>query len=195
MTAHVLLLDDERDTRELLARAVERAGYTCALASNAQEARASLAETPADVIVIDVMLGLDEWAGLRLLREVRQHGVRAQIVIITAFADVEKVKFALNEGAAYLLEKPFRAAQLIEVVERVRRSSATASRVAQIFESSGLTDKERIVAQHLLSGLSSTEIAELEANSPRTIRQHISQIYAKCGVNSRAEFLRLMFAQ
>ena len=57
-----------------------------------------------------------------------------------------------------------------------------------------LTAKERTVAEHLLNGLSSSEIAELEANSPKTIRQHVSQIYAKCGVSSRAELFRLVYA-
>jgi len=58
-----------------------------------------------------------------------------------------------------------------------------------------LTDKERTVARHLLNGLSSTEIAEVEKNSPKTIRQHVSQIYAKCGVSSRAEFFRWAYVR
>ena len=58
-----------------------------------------------------------------------------------------------------------------------------------------LTDKERTVARHLLNGLSSTEIAVVEKNSPKTIRQHVSQIYAKCGVSSRAEFFRWAYVK
>ena len=58
-----------------------------------------------------------------------------------------------------------------------------------------LTDKERTVARHLLNGLSSTEIAEIEHNSPKTIRQHVSQIYAKCGVGSRGEFFRWVYVR
>jgi DNA-binding CsgD family transcriptional regulator len=50
------------------------------------------------------------------------------------------------------------------------------------------------VARLLLTGLSSNEIADAEHNSPRTIRQHVSQIYAKCGVSSRAEFFRLVYS-
>jgi DNA-binding CsgD family transcriptional regulator len=51
------------------------------------------------------------------------------------------------------------------------------------------------VARHLLRGLSSSEIAALENNSPKTIRQHVSQIYAKCGVGTRAEFFRLAYVK
>jgi two-component system, NarL family, response regulator LiaR len=56
-----------------------------------------------------------------------------------------------------------------------------------------LTEKELTVARLLLDGLSSSEIAELEHNSPKTIRQHVTQIYAKCGVASRAQFFRLAY--
>ena len=67
--------------------------------------------------------------------------------------------------------------------------------VEQVLTRANLTDKERVVALHLLDGLSSGEIAELERNSPKTIRQHVSTIYAKCGVGSRAEFFRLVYAR
>jgi DNA-binding NarL/FixJ family response regulator len=195
MSTRVLLLEDERDTRELLGRALQRAGYQCSLTETAADALAALAAAPVDVIVSDVMLGLDDWRGLHLLRELREGGSRVPVLIVTAFADVEKVKFALNQGAAYLLEKPFHAAELIDAIERVRSASQSGSALEQIFERARLTDKERTVAHHLLSGLSSNEIAQLEDNSPRTIRQHVSQIYAKCGVGSRAEFFRLAFTR
>jgi DNA-binding NarL/FixJ family response regulator len=120
--------------------------------------------------------------------------VRAPIVIITAYADVEKVKFALNEGAAHLLEKPFSANDLIAAIERVRTGESE-HRFEESLTRANLTDKERIVARHLLEGLSSSEIAEIERNSPKTIRQHVSQIYAKCGVGSRSEFFRLMYSR
>jgi DNA-binding CsgD family transcriptional regulator len=58
-----------------------------------------------------------------------------------------------------------------------------------------LTDKELVVARHLLEGLSYAEIAELENNSPITIRQHLSTVYAKLGVSSRAELFRLVYTR
>jgi DNA-binding NarL/FixJ family response regulator len=118
------------------------------------------------------------------------------VVVITAYADVEKVKVALNQGAAHLIEKPFRAAALLEVIDRVRvQGGDFRHAIGQVLARAGLTEKERVVAQHLLEGLSSSEIAELERNSPQTIRQHVSTIYAKCGVGSRAEFFRLVYAR
>jgi DNA-binding NarL/FixJ family response regulator len=192
----ILLVEDEHDTRELLGRAIERAGYVCALADGARQARERAADSdPFDVVVTDVVLGRDDRGGLTLMTALRRAGVRAPFVIITAYADVEMVKIALNQGAAHLLEKPFRAPELLAVIERVRGQGAGPAQAAEdVLSRARLTAKERTVALHLLNGLSSGEIAQIETNSPKTIRQHVSQIYAKCGVSSRADFFRLVYA-
>jgi DNA-binding NarL/FixJ family response regulator len=193
----VLLVEDELDTREMLTRALTRAGYRVLAAADAPDVwRFATSPGFADVVVADVALGSDDRAGLRLLTELRARAVRAPVVVITAYADVEKVKFALNEGAAHLLEKPFSANDLIAAIERVKGQAGGApATLEQTLARANLTEKERIVARHLLEGLSSSEIAEIEKNSPKTIRQHVSQIYAKCGVSSRSEFFRLMYSR
>jgi DNA-binding response OmpR family regulator len=194
VTTRVLLVEDERDTRELLGRALERADYECLLAEDLADALAILdGHSPVHVVVTDIVLGLDDRRGLQLLAAVRRRGTRTPVIVITAFADVEKVKFALNAGADHLLEKPFRAHELISVIQNVLSSQGGKVDAEGLFARAHLTDKERTVARHLLSGLSSNEIAALEHNSPKTIRQHITQIYAKCEVSSRAEFFRLVY--
>ncbi len=191
----ILLVEDEFDTRELLGRALERAGYACLAAETAPEALAAARAAQAiDLIVTDVVLGADSRAGLDLMTALRALGVRAPVIVITAFADVEKLKFALNEGAAHFLEKPFRAPQLLAAVERVLANHIPLHQaVEELLTRAQLTEKERAVARLLLDGLSSNEIAELQHNSPKTIRQHVTQIYAKCGVASRAQFFRLAY--
>ena len=191
----ILLVEDEFDTRELLGRALSRAGYTAVMAGNAAEAlSAASAASSIDLVVTDVVLGTDSLGGLELMTALRRQGVRAPVVIITAYADVEKLKIALNEGAAHFLEKPFRAPKLLEVIERVLKSAAPLNHgVEEILARAHLTDKELSVARLLLEGLSSSEIAVRENNSPKTIRQHVTQIYAKCGVASRAQFFRLAY--
>jgi DNA-binding NarL/FixJ family response regulator len=189
----VLLVEDERDTREILARAIERDGWKCLAAGDAPGALERAREAFVDVVVTDVALGADDRAGLRLMTQLREQGVRAPVVVITAFADVEKVKTALNDGAAHLLEKPFRASELCEIIRKVQaQGSQVEHAIEQVLSRANLTEKERAVARHLLEGLSSVEIAEVERNSPKTIRQHTSQIYAKCGVSTRAELFRLV---
>jgi DNA-binding NarL/FixJ family response regulator len=195
MRGTVLLVEDEVDTREMLVRALERADYRCLAASDAPQALARGTEAFVDVVVTDVVLGSDDRGGLRLMMDLRAAGVRAPVVVITAHADVEMVKVALNQSAAHLLEKPFRAQELVVALEEVlARGADLAHGLERVLSRAHLTEKERAVARHLLDGLSSSEIAELEGNSPKTIRQHVSQIYAKCGVGSRAEFFRLCYS-
>ncbi len=196
MKGTVLLVEDEADARGVLARSIERAGYGCIPTADEREAVERAGRVKVDVVVTDVALGQDDRAGLHLLTSLRAMGVSAPIIVITAYADLEKVKFALNAGAAYLLEKPFRARELVDVIERVREPGTDANRaIDQVLARASLTDKELTVARHLFDGLSSSEIAEIEGNSPNTIRQHVSRIYEKCGVGSRAEFFRLLYAR
>jgi len=192
----VLLVDDERDTRELLAGAIGRAGYRCITAADGHAALRGSSAGGVDVVVTDVVLGADDRGGLRLMTALKGAGVHAPVIVITAYADVEKVKIALNQGAAYLIEKPFRAPELVQVIDRVQAHGSDARRTGeQALVRANLTDKELAVARRLLEGLSNAEIAAIESNSPATIRQHVSTIYTKLGVGSRAEFFRLVYAR
>jgi FixJ family two-component response regulator len=192
----VLLVEDDDDARDLLTRALERAGYACSPARDATEAldRARVLGY-CDVVVTDIVLGGDDSGGLQLMSALRDMKIAAPIVLITAFADLAKVKLALNQGAAHLLEKPFRAAELLRVVSAVLQPGPdTTHATERVLRSAELTEKELAVARHLLDGLSSTEIAQVELNSAKTIRQHVSRIYAKFGVSSRADFFRLVYS-
>jgi DNA-binding NarL/FixJ family response regulator len=193
----VLLVEDEADTRDLLARALVRAGFTCVAGAAPPEALELARSTPfIDVVVTDIAMGGDDRAGLRLLPALRAAGVHAPVVVITAFADVEKVKLALNDGASYFLEKPFRAAELVQAIERAGEPRAEAAHAAaEVLAHAKLTDKERAIAKWLLQGLSSAEIAALEDNSEKTIRQHLTRIYAKCGISNRAELFSKIYVR
>jgi DNA-binding NarL/FixJ family response regulator len=196
MNSTVFFVEDDDDARTSLTRSLERAGYRVLAASGTDAALALVSPVLfIDVVVTDVFLGAEPLGGLRLLRELKTRGVEAPVVLITAFAAIDSVKLALNEGATFLLEKPFRAAQLLEVVGRI--VSAPPARLTYSVDRAltrvGLTEKEQAIARYVLKGLTSNEIARLESNSDKTIRQHITRIYAKCGVSSRAEFFHYVF--
>ncbi|MEA2749783.1 MAG: hypothetical protein QOI41_3926 [Myxococcales bacterium] len=57
----------------------------------------------------------------------------------------------------------------------------------------GLTERETEVARLVLKGLPSLEIGRVLGASDKTVRQHISRIYEKCGVSSRPEFFHFVF--
>lgn len=196
MSATILFVEDDEDARTSLTRSLEKATYRVLTSTNAD---AALASVPlgvfVDLVITDVYLEDEPTGGLRLLRELRHRGIDAPVILITAFAAIDSVKTALNGGATYLLEKPFRAVELLDVVARTL--SAPPTRMAYLVDRAlaqvGLTDKEQTIARYLLKGLTSAEIARLEANSDKTVRQHVSKIYAKCGVSTRAEFFHYVF--
>jgi DNA-binding NarL/FixJ family response regulator len=194
MKGRILLVEDERDAREALAGALTRAGFEVVGAASTDEAIDALARGPYDAAVVDIVLGTDDRAGVKLVPRLRDALERGPVVVITAFADIENVKAVLNEGAAYLLEKPFRAQALLDVLARVLGDRDDLGRfVARALARAGLTEKEITIARLILKGLPSAEIARLENNSEKTIRQHVTQIYAKCGVSSRAELFHHVF--
>lgn len=196
MTSTILFVEDDEDARTSLTRSLQRTGYRVLAASDADTALSLISDSVfIGLVITDVFLGREPLGGLRVLRELRLRGVDAPIVLITAFAAIESVKAALNEGAAYLLEKPFRATELLEVVARILKAPPPRMTylVDRALSEVGLTDKEQVIARYVLKGLTSTEIARLEANSDKTIRQHLTRIYAKCGVSSRAEFFHYVF--
>ncbi|HEU4539277.1 MAG TPA: response regulator transcription factor [Polyangiaceae bacterium] len=185
----LLLVEDEDDARASLVRTLTREGYACEAAASEVEALELLRTERFDGAVVDVVLGKKVNAGLDLVPELLARTGQAPVVIITAFADMGKVKAALNAGASYMLEKPFTAADLLAVLRRllVRREDLSPF-VERALSRARLTDKERNVARLVLKGLPTAEIARLERNSEKTVRQHLGHIYAKCGVASRAEF-------
>lgn len=192
----LLLVEDEPDARGALARALTRAGYDVSEAADVAGARARLGD-PAfapEAAVLDIILGSDARGGLRALEALRARWARAPAVIVTAFADVDNVKAALNLGASHLIEKPFRAAELVAVVDRLVAARPDASEaVTRAFMRASLTAREAEVARLALKGLPSPEIAQVLGMSEKTVRQHLSRVYEKHGVSGRGELVHLLF--
>lgn len=197
MKQTVLLVEDEPEARGALARALERAGYAVTAVADVQSALAIVGDRSRpspDAAVLDVVLGADDRGGLRVLEALRARFASVPVVMVTAFADVQKVKTALNLGASHLVEKPFRAAELLAVLERVLAARPDpAEAVTRLFERAGLTPREAEVARLALKGLPSPEIAHVLGMSEKTVRQHLSRVYEKHGVSSRGELFHLLF--
>ena len=129
-----------------------------------------------------------------MLEAVRARAPRALAVVVTAFADVGKVKAALNLGASHLLEKPFRAVDLVAVIDRLRASRSEPAEVVEAsFARVLLTPRETEIARLVLKGLSSPEIAHVLGMSDKTVRQHLTRVYEKHGVRGRGELVHLLF--
>ncbi len=190
----VLVVEDEVEARRSLTRSLERAGYEVSGAATTHEGVALAIGGDFDALVLDLALGNDDRGGLVILERLRAAGKRTPCVLVTAFADLEKTKAALNLGASFLIEKPFRSADLVAVLRDVAARAADLSgRVDDALARAALTEREREIALLILKGLPSAEIAQVLGGSEKTVRQHITQIYEKCGVSSRAELFHYVF--
>jgi DNA-binding NarL/FixJ family response regulator len=190
----LLLVEDESDARSILSRRLQAFGWQCLAHPNAESALRDPEIRFVEAVVADVLLGEGRMTGIELISALRSHEVRAPVVLVTAFADQQRTKAALNSGASYLLEKPFTTEALRGVLEQVTTVDLDLARlVNRALARARLTRKEEEVARLVLKGLTSAEIGEMMGNSEKTIKQHLTQVYAKLGVAGRAEFFHLVF--
>jgi DNA-binding NtrC family response regulator len=114
--ATVLVVDDEPGMRHFLQRSLGPRVAQVLVAGDADEAQALIGRHRVDLLILDI--ALPGRSGLDLLRALRTEGFTAEVVLITAFADLETAIEALRAGASDFLLKPFRITQVINAVQR-----------------------------------------------------------------------------
>ncbi len=113
--ARVLIVDDEPGMRHFLERAIEPYVAAVEATESAEEAEALLEQHRYDLLILDVALpGKD---GITLLQQLREQGRQCEVVLITAFADLDNAIRALRAGASDFLLKPFRVTQVLNSVQ------------------------------------------------------------------------------
>lgn len=188
----VLLIEDDEIAGETLCSGLQNLSISCTWVKSVDEARRLLEKRTFDAVVTDIMLGPDAPSGLEIVKELQPTG--APVLVITAFADLGRVKEVLNHGAAYLLEKPFRAEELSRALSSVwDEPRGLGHFVERALERAELTAKERDVARLLLKGLSTKEMAGVTGNTEKTLKHHIASIFHKFDVASRAELFHCIF--
>jgi DNA-binding response OmpR family regulator len=150
----VLVVEDDRDLRELVRRYLERAGHAVLSTGSGIEGLTLLADTGPDLVVLD--LGLPDLDGLEILREARS-GRTTAVIVLTARSEVEDRIRGLSLGADDYVTKPFSPTELTLRVGAVlaRTSSATTGDSAERFGSGRLVI-DTTVRQACLDGKDST---------------------------------------
>ncbi len=123
---HVLVVDDDGDTRDFLIAALQEGGARVTSATSVEEARAFLQQYQPDVLISDI--GMPEADGYALIHQVRNSPspeiARIPALALTAYAREEDSKKALDAGFHIHLPKPIEPARLISVVAQLARQSA-----------------------------------------------------------------------
>lgn len=118
MAADILIIDDERDIRELVAGILSDEGHGTRTAKNADEALAAVAQRRPSLIFLDIWLQSSRLDGLELLDAIKQQHPELPIVMISGHGNIETAVAAIKRGAYDYIEKPFNADRLVLVASR-----------------------------------------------------------------------------
>ena len=116
-TSRVLIVEDDPTLRMALVDTLETAGFEVFEAVNGKEALLQLMHHDVEAIVSDVQM--DVMDGEELLTQVRNRYPSIPFLMMTAHASIERAVSAIRDGAVDYLQKPFEAAALVSVVERM----------------------------------------------------------------------------
>ncbi|HET9133917.1 MAG TPA: sigma-54 dependent transcriptional regulator [Gemmatimonadales bacterium] len=116
MSARILIVDDERSIRDILAQVLGYEGYEVTTASSGGEAILTYRARPFDLVLLDVkMQGID---GLDTLNQLRAEDPDARVVMISGHATIATAVQAVKDGAFDFLEKPLDSDRLLVTVQR-----------------------------------------------------------------------------
>jgi DNA-binding NarL/FixJ family response regulator len=202
MSVRVLVVDDHPMYREGLVTAIAAmAGVEVVgdAADGAEAVRKTLELSP-DVVVMD--LHMPELNGIEATRRIVADRPGTAVLVLTMLDGDDSVFAAMRAGARGYLLKGADRAQILRSIEAVAQgevvfSSGIASRVLAFFAAGPgtpaavpfpeLTEREREILDLVARGLTNTEIAQRLFLSPKTVRNHVSNVFTKLQVAGRAE--------
>ena len=117
-TPHILVVDDHRDIRDLLARYLSKNGLRVSAADGAAAARRTLKGAAIDLVVLDIMMPGED--GLSLCRHLRET-TAVPVILLTAMAEETDRVVGLEIGADDYLTKPFNPRELLARIKAVLR--------------------------------------------------------------------------
>jgi DNA-binding NarL/FixJ family response regulator len=186
LKGRVIVVEDDETMGKWVIRKLRSCGLEAEWVSNVNDALKELETKRYHAVVTDIFLSDPEKSGLTLIEKLKSLDIPA--IVITSKADLAIAKSCLNSGVHQFLEKPFEIDQLLQSLSDVWENPRGLSTLVERFlESNGLTEKEKEIARLALKGLSNREIAEVNGNTEKTIKFHMTVIYDKCNVGSRSE--------
>jgi len=113
----ILVLDDEPIVCARLKPSLEKEGYIVETFTESMSARKRIDEKSFDIVVTDLKMA--DFDGIELLKHVKEKSPETKVIIISGFATVAVTREAFQAGASDVIAKPFKIAQLKELIKRV----------------------------------------------------------------------------
>jgi two-component system, NarL family, response regulator DevR len=200
VTIRVFLVDDHEVVRRGLRDLMEAEEDLDVVgdAATAGMALAGIAATSPDVAVLDVRL--PDGNGVEVCREVRARDPRVACLMLTSFSDDEALFDAIMAGAAGYLLKDIKGNDLVDAVRRVAGGDSLLdpSVTGKVLERlrkgdeedprlKALSDQERRILALIAEGLTNRQIAERMHLAEKTVKNYVSNLLAKLGMQRRTE--------
>ena len=195
-SGEVYILEDDAAVRATLSLVLAKANYKATCFVDGDTLIASARQKYPLCILLDVQL--PEKSGLEVLAELRNRNYPSPVIMISGHGSIEIAVEALKSGAADLIEKPFRAEDLLVRIGRAiagataDRDRAAARLVINPINLSGwqvLTSREQEVLRELLAGGSNKDIGLRLGLSPRTVESHRANIMKKAHVKNTTQLV------
>jgi len=133
--SRILIVDDEADTRQTLARRLEREGYEVETAASQEEGVTAIrqASQPYDVVVTDMLME-DADSGLVILKEAMARDLFTEVIVLTAYGNVANAVECMRRGAFDYVEKNIPGVDVFDLIvikvnQALERRSAAVSTV------------------------------------------------------------------
>jgi two-component system nitrogen regulation response regulator NtrX len=137
MSLDILVVDDERDIRELVAGVLEDEGYATRGAADSTSALEAIAERRPSLVLLDVWLQGSRLDGLELLDEIKRRDSSIPVLVISGHGNLDTAVAAIRRGASDFIEKPFEAERLLLLVERATETDRLRQEVKSLRASVG----------------------------------------------------------
>ena len=168
-TLHLLLVDDEPDYRETIAKRLRVRGLEVSEASNGKEALDALTREQADVVVMDVKMPVMD--GLEALPKIKEAFPRVEVILLTGHASPEDGVLGIKAGAFDYLCKPIKLEHLMSKVRQARDKLLWEEEKARQTEFRARMEQQMIATERLASvGVMASGVAH-EINNPLAIIQ------------------------
>lgn len=118
MALEILVVDDERDIRELVAGVLSDEGYACRTCGDSAGALAEIDRKRPSLVLLDVWLHGSPMDGLEVLDAIKQREPDLPVIIFSGHGNIDTAVSAVSRGAMDFIEKPFEAEKLLHLVER-----------------------------------------------------------------------------